>query len=268
MQEAPTSKNATPAVDIFDPDADGAPELPEVQEHAIEAAVQAQQQAPADQSSGAPPPAPSGVPTDADGRTFDPAIHEVEKDGKPRLSPSGKLRKKRGGGAKSASRLNVDKGPQAAQSGPTPEAAALELQIKQTAIVAAQMTFTLGMLIGGKEFMPIKDSKEFPGVDEPAEMLAGYETVFKAYGIVDLPPWASLAMVGVAYISRRWHAEEFTKRRTSWWTKAKQWWIARADRKAAEKKRREAERANREKGTNRGSDPASGDSIARAVSET
>lgn len=266
VQDPPASKNTTPDVDIFDPVADGAPELPEVQPHAIEAAVEHQDQAPV-------PPAGdrgsqsfegSGVPTDHDGRPFDPAIHEVEKDGKPRLSAAGKLRKKRGGGAKSQSRLNLDKGPQAAPGGPTPEAAALDLQIRQTAMVAAQMTFTLGMLVGGKEFLPIKDNKEHPGVDEPAEMLSGYETVFKAYGVVDLPPWASLAMVGIAYVSRRWHAEEFSKRRVSWWTKAKQWWIARSDRKAAEKKRREADRARRDEGTNR---PTPSD-ISKAVSES
>jgi hypothetical protein len=255
VADPPNGEPETLTPELFTPeDDDDTLEMPEVQQHAIDAAASkgASQQSPAGASGGK---AGGSGPLDRDGLAFDPKIHESLPDGSPRLGPSGKLRRKRGGGGiprtGGPSKSRID--PHAGQ--PTPEAQDLALKIQQTAAVATAMTFTLGQLIGGKDFAPIKDNKDHPGVDEPQEMHGAYVDTFTYYGISDLPPWAALAMVGVAYIGRRWHAEQFVARRKSWRERLILWWVNRKANK--EKKRQESERQYRaEHGTNRPSELA------------
>jgi hypothetical protein len=243
------STAGTPSAALFEPESDERPELPQVDAHAVDAATART----ADKSGST---TTHGGIVDNDGNPFNPAVHESNGDGSPRLTTSGKCRRKRGGGSqKSAqgaagptpSKLDIP-GP-----GPTPEAQDLERKIQQSAAVATAMTFTLAQVIGGPDFAPIhKDNKDaqFPDLNEPQELCGAYKDLFTAYGVVDLPPWAGFSMTLCVIVARRWNKENFVKRKQTWREKIKHWWINRTERKRREREFREAERIRREKGTN------------------
>lgn len=204
----------------------GISEMPAVQEHAIQAAMEDEAA-----KTEAVEKAVSGK-VDSQGRPFDPALHEVDAaTGEPRLSPSGNLRIKRGrafsgkGAAKSTFAKPVNSAP-AASTGPTSDVE-LESKITSTAQVTAETVFTIGMLVGGDEWEPRKDEKI--GMDERATMVGAWAAYYRAHGITEIPAWVTLSMVMGSYAVPRFFMPK-TKTRIQ---KAKEWFYGFVGRRKA-----------------------------------
>ncbi len=205
----------TKDVTLFNPT--GAPEMPSVEVHAVDAA---RNEVP--QTAGA---------TDApqnDGSTFDPAIHEAGPDGKGVRTAAGVFRRKRGGGGKSRV------APKAAQAGQPPQAAQDSsnlAKIESAALVSAGLIFTVGRLVGGPEFEPIVSKED----NEPETMKAAFAEYYRIKGVADIPPGLALTLVCMGYVGKRWNAPVFKERRVSIWERTKnkfgQWWLKRQERK-------------------------------------
>ena len=239
-------------VPLFDPaqeSADSTLEMPEVQQHAVAAASAKKETATAAQSTGV---------TDAQGITFNPAIHESMPDGTPRLSPSGKLRRKRGGGGKGPRSSFVP--PADAPAAPDQSAIESAAKIKATAEGMTNMTFLIATVIGGPDFRPIINDKE----NEREQFVSAYTGVCEAYGYSDMPPWMALAFVATAFTARRFINPEFTEfkeRKAGWVTRFKIWWLNRSDDKRRRNMEQEAQELRKKHGVNKGTgagDPNAG----------
>lgn len=223
---APTAAVESTA-DIADIASTLAATMPEVQEHAVQ---QAAEQARAAESS----------PTDKAGARFDPAIHVSGADGKGVLTVRGTWAQKRGrksntagataapraasgNVAGSASQLGASASPAETQK------AALTLQSRQAGIAAAEMMFMAGRVIGGEEWLPMKNEKL--GLDERAMMHSAFGDYFVATNKVDIPPGAALAFAMCAYMGPRFTMPQTQARFKAIKQKIVQWWINRKLRK-------------------------------------
>ena len=216
---------------LFNPDSP--PEMPEVRQNAVEAAKAKQSSSQGNYD---------GI-TDILGNPFDIGVHEHD-DGIPRVGANGHVRRKRGGKGGVGNKSKVD--PTAGVPAPDPVLLQTQAQIKATAAVCTQLTFTLGQMIGGKEFAPII-SKEH-GIDEPAEFKQAWEAVCQQYNIIDIPPWAALSLVSLGYVGKRWNAPIFAKKREGWWARMKRWMFRKKDEETI---RKQLERTKAEHGINR-----------------
>jgi hypothetical protein len=164
--------------------------MPDVQPHAIQARRD-------DRANNATAP-------DVDGTIFDPAIHAVDDDGKPKKTLLGKFAKKRArdkgvknSGTPAVSRLGTGKPAQSADD----KKAAQEAEARNAGAIAAGAMFTFGMLIGGEEWQPIKDHTT--GTDEAAMMAKAFGDYFAAKGMTDIPPGVALCIAIGGYIVPR-----------------------------------------------------------------
>lgn len=183
--------------------------MPEVRPAAIEAAKEK-----ADASSSS-----HGGVVDKEGNPFDVATHEND-NGVPRLNLDGTAKRKRGHGAKGAIGAKAANQSRVTPTGgqkPVDVAAQSAAEMQAAAALAAQLTFSLGQLVGGPEFKPEEG--------EPEAMHAAYYAVCQKYGISDLPPLAVLAVVVGGYTVKRWHKPVFKEKRVGWRQKVKQWWF-------------------------------------------
>lgn len=222
-----------------------AAEMPEVQEHAVEAArskIQQQGAEPGNPTSQVPPPGGGAGRRDSAGTVFDPAIHETDKaTGEPRCTQAGVFRKKRGGGGvpggaatggkPNASRLQTPPAPDPAAAAREQEQAKNTAQIKACAQACATLTFMAGTIIGGSEFQPIIDEKA--GLNEPQEMVMAWEGLCEYYGMTNIHPAIAVGIAMMAYTGRRWHKPVFVAKRATWWAKVKGWWTYRREMKKA-----------------------------------
>lgn len=163
--------------------------------------------------------------TDPQGRAFDPALHEVDPvTGEPRLSTTGKLRCKRGRGAKGAIASGFKTAPAGAKVDNSAQTAAEKAaKIDSTATVVTEMIFMGGKLIGGEEWEPRVDKAS--GTDERAVMKGAWAEYFRVRGIVDVPPEVMLVMAVGSYAVPRMFMPK-TKTRVQ---AAKEWfyrWVA------------------------------------------
>lgn len=197
------------------------PDMPEVQDHAVSAAVSRLEAAEsAEKQAEAGEPSATLVPvkgqTDIKGRPFDPAIHEsplrINRDGWiacRRGTPKG------GKSAPPASRSFVD------TSTPEPQAAPVvaceDEKAKATALLCAGLFVNTGTMILGDEFKP-EDAGEFDAVR------SSFHEYFKAKGTPDIPPGLALALGLGTYCAKRWNAPKFKEKRESLWMLAKRWW--------------------------------------------
>lgn len=176
-------------------------DMPTVQQHAVDAhTAEAAGAATAAEAAKAPASAGAG-PKDNKGRSFDPLLHEND-GGKPRLSSTGNLRCWRGGAGKGQRAANSRLGgiPPAGSAGPAPAPGPdIEAKIQSTAAVVSQMIFVIGQSVGGEEWAP----KTTNGMDERAMMHGAWAEYFRAQGIVEIPPWAGLALVMGSYVGPR-----------------------------------------------------------------
>lgn len=143
--------------------------------------------------------------TDKFGRAFDDKIHVSNPNGTPRINrKDGYISIKPGtwervggkgqpkskiGDIPGRSSVSHDQGGGADRGGPP------LMSPEQAGMIAANMTFTFGMAIGGDEWKPIKD--ESLGVDEAAFMTLAYTEYFKSIGVKDIPPgWLLVLALG------------------------------------------------------------------------
>lgn len=145
-------------------------EMPEVQEHSIQA--EAEQQ---------------GV-YDRHGNPFSPDIHVTDQEGNPKLTPKGyaKMRRKQ---ARESSVGGVGDKQQVDQQ--EQEKAAYQA----TGIATAQSIFFIGQAVGGEEWKPDKNEADY--------MSAAWARYFEAKGIRDLPPGVMVTTAVMCYVAPR-----------------------------------------------------------------
>ena len=149
---------------------------------------------------------------DRDGNPFDPAIHKTDANGEPVLTKAGKLSKKAG-----VKKGNVSRGTNKSQSfvgGPQPptQDELNKIKCRATGAAAANTIITLGVVVGGDEWQPIKN--EDYGIDEKANLENAFADYFEATGQTDLPPNLALTVACAAYALPRFTMPK-TKARTS-----------------------------------------------------
>ena len=151
---------------------------------------------------------------DKNGDSFDPAIHKTDSDGNPILTQRGKLSMKAGvkkGG--NVSRGTTGKN-QSFVGGPKPPSQEEldKIKCRATGAAAANTIITLGVVVGGDEWQPIKNEEY--GIDEKANLENAFADYFEATGQTDLPPNLALTVACAAYALPRFTMPK-TKARTS-----------------------------------------------------
>lgn len=195
-------------------------DMPSVNDHVIaeenadNAAESGKQAEPAAHAAGS-----SDTPTDYKGRAFDPALHEVDSDGKPVIGDRNRLRIKKGAQAKPTPRAaakpaakippkivipNADGTPGAAQvDAPGSPAAQAALaanpcdpaQALASAQVCMQLVTTLGKMIDSDEWEPKPDEKQ--------NLTSAFQNYFMVRGSPDIPPEVLvIATVGAYAVPR------------------------------------------------------------------
>lgn len=227
---------------LFDPASQ--PEMPQVQQHALDAAKRKQEAAKAA--------GPHAGIKDVDGRPFNPAWHQTNKDGTPLMNKDGTVRKWGGRGAPKATGKgpSVDGASQSrlftgAPTGPSAEeldAAKIAEQTRASAALTAQMLFHISCMLGGDDFKPT--------AAEDAAVTDGFNGVYVQYGITDLPPTWALVAVVFFYYAKRWNAPAVIEKRASLKVRLWKWWHRK------EIRAQEAARANAHNMMTRDKDPA------------
>jgi hypothetical protein len=187
----------------------GIADMPAVQQHAIDAENQdaASREKSVKEA--------AGNLTDSQGRLFDPALHEVNPDGTPRLTPkTGKLCKKRGHGSPrfqqsqtTGSRLGGVGGAEPAQ-GAAAGAPAVNAfnpfgnaEIETCAKTATQLFFMSGVFVFGDDGQPIV--KPSDNLNEPEEVYGAFLSYYKIKGAREIPPSLVLIVALGGYARRR-----------------------------------------------------------------
>lgn len=189
--------------------------MPEVQQHAIDQ-EQAKEEAQAEEWA---------EYRDTDGNPFDPNIHKTNKHGEPTLSTKGKLikkpgRKAGGNGVTPKSVIGVKSEPKQSEE----QKAAIQARASGT--MAANLLMTLGVVVGGDEWHPVKDPNT--GMDEKLMLESAFADYFEATGKTDIPPGLALTAAIGGYMLPRF---TMPKTRTRM-QKVKDWFIKKmADRK-------------------------------------
>ena len=203
-------------------------EAPEPQAHAIEQAA-AEMGANVNAETPAPPaseaPAIYGERDDA-GEIWNPEVHATGADGKGVKTAKGQWRRRRG---VSGSRASVIA---ASTRTAIPPQNAGENESRAAGVACAHSVFMLGMMLGGDEWKPRRDSD----IDEIAMMEKAWGDYFVAKGYKDFPPGMALSLAMIGYAAPR-----FTMPKTqSRMQKAKEWiahkyvaWKLRRENKAA-----------------------------------
>lgn len=133
-----------------------------------------------------PAPAPSGGPTDSEGTVFNPRIHYLDENGKPKKTATGKFRKRR----KDSPMPTETSQTQAAGLPDPKQSAELVISVGESVAVAS-----LGELWTMKE-------------PEKAFLGASLERYFAASGTPDVPPgWLLIAAIGLYALPRIMHPE-------------------------------------------------------------
>lgn len=133
---------------------------------------------------------PESAPSVSAGpESFNPEIHCVNPDGSPKLTPTGKFRRKRG--KKNAS--------------PTPSLVDVDHSRMANAKAAAQVSIACTFVAGQIAFGP----EGAPQDNEPAEMEAAYtQFYYLSEKPVQIPPWLPVVMVTAVYAAKRMAQEK------------------------------------------------------------
>lgn len=167
--------------------------------------------------------------TDSAGVIFNPEIHAVDADGKPKLTKAGRFAKRRGRkpGADKPSRESYIKRP--GGSSVSPKVSPGELteadiqKARQMGVGMANMLFAAGRALGGEEWEPRVDAAT--GVNERLHVESAFADYFVATGKTDIPPGMALALAIGAYALPRLTAGPKTQSRlkaigakiAGWW---------------------------------------------------
>jgi len=133
---------------------------------------------------------------DASGASFDSTLHQMSKDGMPKITKAGNFKKKPG---KSKSAI--------ANVTPPDE----DASYKACGSSTAEIIFIAGQGIGGAEWKPRPE--------ERAYMSDAWTQYYKAKGVEDLPPGVIVATALISYVAPRFTMPETqtrTKRFTNW----------------------------------------------------
>lgn len=117
---------------------------------------------------------------------FDPEIHSIGEDGKPRLNQDGSFRKKRGRKKGSTNSHFVDT-----------SQATFDLECSNCATLTVQTFIVCGYALGGEEWKA-EDAEKFA-------MIEAWKAYYKAKGCLDLPPWIGVAIATGAYALPRFN---------------------------------------------------------------
>jgi hypothetical protein len=160
--------------------------MPEPQEHAIE--QEAQTATGQTQEDTIPQGTVASGPRDADGNSFDPQRHQVDAEGNPKLTATGKLRKKR-------------KSPKSTVAHAEPPVQSSNTDSRMAATATVEAIGMAGRMLGGEEWAFIRSVEH--GVDEKAAGIDAFTSYYNAKGITDVPPGVLLAIWGLSYAGPR-----------------------------------------------------------------
>lgn len=153
---------------------------------------------------------------DKQGRPFDPKLHEVDAQGRPKVTRHGWVRPKGG-------RRGVDRGapgepgprqtPGGSIIGDRPEAPPGEPDpgTMACAIHTVAAIETVGVMIGGQDWQFRRDKAT--GQDERQDGIRAWAGWYTARGIVDVPPGLALSLWAVAYAGTRLMSSKTTHTR-------------------------------------------------------
>lgn len=191
-----------------------AADMPNVSEHVIDAHNAKEQEIAHNNS----------LMKDKRGDTFDPNIHAVEEDGTPKMTAAGNFSKKRGRKAgQTNSTLNTGS-VQKPQETIDPQKA-LKNKQRQAGNAAANTLITLGVVMGGEEWQPIKNEEH--GIDEKFTLEMAFSDYFEAKQMEDIPAGIALSIAIIGYAAPRFTMPKTQERSKSLWGKVKKWWINR-----------------------------------------
>jgi len=141
---------------------------------------------------------------DSGGNNFDSSIHIFDEiTGKPKLTKTGKFRKKPG--------RKTSTGDGSAQS------ESKRLSCREAGKVSAEGVFLIGQSVFGEEWKPVIDPET--GINEPENLTTAFAAYYEATGFRDPPPWLMLVMGLGAYAGPRLAAPKTQgklKRFTQW----------------------------------------------------
>lgn len=141
------------------------------------------------------------------GRTFDPSLHQVDAEGRPRLNRDGLLAQRVGRHGKTAQiRSERQIGGEDLKEDAAPAAAAKNAaQTHNMARMSSAFFINTGVGLFGDEWYPMKGkipNTDFV-VDEEAEMVGAFHDYFQAKGITDIPAGWALVMALSGYAAAR-----------------------------------------------------------------
>ena len=124
---------------------------------------------------------------DSGGTVFDPAIHLFDADtGKPKLTKTGKYRKKPGRKASATGSVQGD---------------AKAMSCREAGKVSAEAVFVTGQALFGEEWKPVINPEH--GIHEPEQLTTAFAAYYEATGFRDPPPWLVLVIGLGAYAGPR-----------------------------------------------------------------
>lgn len=134
------------------------------------------------------------------GAAFDATIHEVDGEGKPVLTPTGRFKKKKGVGRV---RLHVPDTDTAEQK----KAANAAAQRRMAASMVVDSFISSGVMVFGDEWLPeiqkvAVDGKEF-SISERESLIEATDLYMAAKNIQDIPPGLCLTLVVSSYCLKR-----------------------------------------------------------------
>jgi len=134
---------------------------------------------------------------------FDPEIHAVDKRGQPIKTAAGAFRKK--SGRKSGANVAQPKAPSQLGNINAKVADTMQQKVDASTLIAAKaaanLTFQLGLMLGGEEWQPTIDHTT--GHNEPLMLETAYKDYFISEGITDFPPGVALVMALGVYAGPR-----------------------------------------------------------------
>jgi hypothetical protein len=142
--------------------------------------------------------------TDRRGRSFDPALHEVDEQGLPRLTKRNKLRILGGRGRKATptpQETSTIGTPGAGPSGiglpggPGAAPVADDIKYQATGASTAQAVFMLGVVLGGEDWKPKPEENQM--------MSGAFADYYRAKGIKDIPPGVLVVIALTSYAGPR-----------------------------------------------------------------
>lgn len=210
--------------------------MPEVQQHAVDQATEEATEAAGRWSH----------IRGTDGLTFDPAVHQVKKDGSPVLSSKGNCVRKRGTGRVSRTGVVTPRGGTSARvsspkqsvvggapvgtrsTGDQPQQAAV-IAARTAGVAAANALISLGVGLGGEEWSPRSDKKQ--GLEERDMLESAFGDYFVAKGMEDIPPGIALIIGIGCYALPRFTMPKTQTRLSKLKGKLASWWVRRRDKK-------------------------------------